>query len=151
MEIRWPFGWLVGGVLKSKYSGLYLGCELTRNRFSIFHFIKNRNWPPIGQRKMTPSKFKNAHQSRVNVGFDEMTFKSSDQSGANFYFWWNEKQKIYSPLIHALTAGWSYAQPRLTDVPRNSEWILQFRTGSYSCFGAEKANPCIPLLSSGIY
>ena len=34
---------------------------------------------------------------------------------------------------------------------QNEYWILQFRTGSYTCFGSEKANSSIPLLSSSIY
>ena len=35
-----------------------LGSVLTGNRFSVFHFTKNQNWPLIGQRKITPPKSK---------------------------------------------------------------------------------------------
>ena len=63
-----------------------LGCDFTGNRSSVFHSIKNQNWPLIGQRKITPPKFRSAHQSRALSYFDEMKFKSVDQSGGNFDF-----------------------------------------------------------------
>ena len=77
------------------FSCLLLGLRASFNGEQIFcfSFHQNQNSPLIGQRRITPPRFKSAHQWGANFDFDEMKFKSTDQSGANFDSWWKKNRK----------------------------------------------------------
>ena len=147
----WPSrcsGWVSVGLIGQPPEGNarqdkeVLGPVLTESRFSVFRFIKNQNWPLIGQRKITPPESKRRYfvetdfwAHRKEVAGDFLSKSKIKKLGVrvygrhSFFISLAVNQKICSSLIHGLTAGWSYAQPRLWSA---GHWVR----GMYPAFCA---------------